>query len=91
MKVTDYLGREDIARFSAKSDLQAWRLVLGNWLGIIASFALVGWYPHPLLRDLSGRTGVKLLTAILRGAAGITSGEKRASGYEDKKGSKHEQ
>tara|TARA_R110002110_G_scaffold184698_5_gene391570 strand:+ start:7575 stop:8477 length:903 start_codon:yes stop_codon:yes gene_type:complete len=169
MKVTDYLSREDIARFTAKSDLHAWRLVLGNWLGIIAIFALVGLYPHPLLilvavpllagrqlglavltheaghrtlfrtpwlndlvgqwlcalpvfndmpsyarghlrhhrlagtrddpdlpnyasypvsrasfrrkvlRDLSGRTGVKLLTAILRGAAGITSGEKRAS------------
>ena len=169
MKVTDYLSREDIARFTAKSDLQAWRLVLGNWLGIVAIFALVGWYPHPLLillavpllagrqlglavltheaghrtlfrtpwlndvvgqwlcalpvfndmpsyarghlrhhrlagttedpdlpnyasypvssasfrrkvlRDLSGRTGLKLLAAILRGAAGITSGEKRAS------------
>ncbi len=169
MKVTDYLSREDIARFTAKSDLQAWRLVLGNWLGIIAIFALVAWHPHPLLivlavpllagrqlglavltheaghrtlfrtpwlndvvgqwlcalpvfsdmpsyarghlrhhrlagtledpdlsnyasypvsrasfrrklwRDLSGQTGVKLLAAILRGAAGITSGEKRAS------------
>ncbi len=169
MRVADYLSPEEVAQFTARSDLQAWRLVLGNWLGIVAIFALVGMYPHPLLillavpllagrqlglavltheaghrtlfrtpwlnqvvgqwlcalpvfndmpsyarghlrhhrlagtvedpdlpnyasypvsrasfrrkvlRDLSGRTGIKLLASILRGAAGITSDEKRAS------------
>ncbi|PLW81574.1 fatty acid desaturase [Kineobactrum sediminis] len=169
MKIADYLSREDIARFTAKSDAHAWRLVLGNWLAIIAIFVVVGLYPQPLTillavpllagrqlglavltheaghrtlfrtpwlntvvgqwfcalpvfndmpsyarghlrhhqlagsrddpdlanyaaypvsrasfrrklaRDLSGRTGFKLLAAIGRGAAGITSSERRAS------------
>ena len=48
MKINEYLSKADIARFTAKSDLQAWRLVLGNWLMIVAIFAVVAAYPNPL-------------------------------------------
>ena len=48
MKISDYLSREEIARFTAKSDLHAWRLVLGNWLLIALIFAAVGTWTNPL-------------------------------------------
>jgi fatty acid desaturase len=48
MKVSDYLTREDVAYFTAKSDWQAWRLVLGNWLFIAAIFATVATWPNPV-------------------------------------------
>ena len=48
MKINEYLSKEEVARFTAKSDLQAWRLVLGNWLMIAAIFALVAAFPNPL-------------------------------------------
>jgi len=48
MKVSDYLSREDVAYFTAKSDWQAWRLVLGNWLAIAAIFAVLAVWPNPL-------------------------------------------
>ena len=48
MKISDYLSREEIARFTAKSDLHAWRLVLGNWLMIALIFAAVGTWTNPL-------------------------------------------
>lgn len=48
MKVSDYLTRDDIAYFTAKSDWQAWRLVLGNWVCIAAIFATVAAWPNPL-------------------------------------------
>lgn len=48
MKVSDYLTREDVVYFTAKSDWQAWRLVLGNWLFIAAIFATVATWPNPL-------------------------------------------
>jgi len=48
MKISDYLSREEIARFTAKSDLQAWRLVLGNWFMIALIFAAVGTWTNPL-------------------------------------------
>jgi fatty acid desaturase len=169
MKVSDYLSREEVAYFTAKSDWQAWRLVLGNWLAIAAIFSTVAVWPNPLtilcavillagrqlglsvlmhdcghrtlfrsarlndvvgqwlcalpvmndqpsyarghlehhrkagtpqdpdlgnyqaypvslasfrrkaIRDLTGQTGFKLLSYILRGATGVMSGEKRAS------------
>ena len=47
MKISDYLTREEVSRFTAKSDFHAWRLVLGNWLAIAAIFAVVGAYPNP--------------------------------------------
>ncbi|MEZ5501285.1 MAG: fatty acid desaturase family protein [Halioglobus sp.] len=169
MKVSDYLTREEVAYFTAKSDWQAWRLVLGNWLAIAAIFATAAAWPNPLtitvaivllagrqlalsvlmhdcghrtlfrtarlndvvgqwlcalpvmndqpayarghlehhrkagsredpdlrnyqdypvsrasfrrkvIRDLTGQTGFKLLSYILRGASGVVSSEKRAS------------
>ncbi|MEP4485345.1 MAG: fatty acid desaturase family protein [Halioglobus sp.] len=48
MKISDYLTKDDINRFTAKSDLHAWRLVLGNWMLIALVFALVAAYPNPL-------------------------------------------
>lgn len=48
MKVNDYLSREDIATFTAKSDWQAGRLVLGNWLCIAIILATVAAWPNPL-------------------------------------------
>src|SRR6056297_2802126 len=46
MKVSDYLSREEVAYFTAKSDWQAWRLVLGNWLAIAAILGVAGAYPN---------------------------------------------
>tara|TARA_R110000823_G_scaffold130015_8_gene257835 strand:+ start:1669 stop:2577 length:909 start_codon:yes stop_codon:yes gene_type:complete len=48
MKVSDYLSREEVAYFTAKSDWQAWRLVLGNWLAIGAILGVAGAYPNPV-------------------------------------------
>ena len=47
MKIHDYLSKDDIARFTAKSDLRAWCLVLGNWLMIAGLLALAAAYPNP--------------------------------------------
>jgi fatty acid desaturase len=47
MKVSDYLSREEVAYFTAKSDWQAWGMVLGNWLFIAAIFATVAVWPNP--------------------------------------------
>ena len=47
MKVSDYLSREDVAYFTTRSDWQAWRLVVGNWLFIAAIFAAVAAWPNP--------------------------------------------
>ena len=48
MKTSDYLTKDDIARFTARSDLLAWCLVLGNWAMIAGIFALVAAYTNPL-------------------------------------------
>lgn len=48
MKVSDYLSREEVAYFTAKSDWQAWRLVISNWAVIAAIFATVAAFPNPL-------------------------------------------
>ena len=47
MKTSDYLTKDDIARFTARSDLLAWWLVLGNWAMIAGIFALVAAYTNP--------------------------------------------
>ena len=49
MKISDYLSKEDVARFTAKSDFQAWRLVILNWAGIALIFWLMASYPNPLV------------------------------------------
>ena len=48
MKINDYLTRDEVAQFTAKSDLHAGRLVLGNWLAIAAIFAIVAAYTNAL-------------------------------------------
>jgi fatty acid desaturase len=48
MKINDYLSREEVVYFTAKSDFHAWRLVLGNWLAIALIFALAAAWPNPL-------------------------------------------
>ena len=53
MKVSDYLSREDVAYFTTRSDWQAWRLVVGNWLLIAAIFAAVAAWPNPANRLLA--------------------------------------
>jgi len=49
MKVGDYLTREEVAYFTARSDLRAWGVVLGNWLFIAAIFATAAAWPNPLV------------------------------------------
>jgi fatty acid desaturase len=49
MKVGDFLTREEVAYFSAKSDWQAWRMVLGNWFFIGVIFATAAAWPNPLI------------------------------------------
>ena len=48
MQISDYLDRAEVARFTARSDVHGWRLVLGNWLAIAAIFAVAGTYPNPV-------------------------------------------
>jgi fatty acid desaturase len=48
MKISDYLSREEVAYFTAKSDFHAWRLILGNWLAIGLIFAVAAAWPNPL-------------------------------------------
>ena len=48
MKINDYLTRDEVALFTAKSDLHAWRLVVGNWLAIAVIFAIVATYTNPV-------------------------------------------
>lgn len=46
MKISDYLDRDEVARFTAKSDFHAWRLVLANWLAIALILGVVGAFPN---------------------------------------------
>lgn len=48
MKIDEYLTREDIARFTRKSDWRALCLVIGNWLLIAAIFAVVIIWTNPV-------------------------------------------
>ncbi len=48
MKINDYLSRGEIVHFTDKSDFLGWRLLIYNWLAIIAIFALVATYTNPL-------------------------------------------
>ena len=48
MKINNYLSRQEVAYFTAKSDVHAWRLVLGNWLAIALIFAVAATWPNPL-------------------------------------------
>jgi len=46
MKVSDFLSKDDVAYFTSKSDVHAWRLVLGNWAAIALIFAVMGAFPN---------------------------------------------
>jgi fatty acid desaturase len=72
VKISEYLDREEIAAFTAKSDAQAWRLVIANWLAIAAIFAVVGRYPNPLtiLLAIPLLAGRQLGLAVLTHEAG---------------------
>lgn len=48
MKIDEYLTREEVARFTAKSDLRAASLILGNWLAIGLIFAVVATWTNPV-------------------------------------------
>jgi fatty acid desaturase len=47
LKISDWLSREEVAEYTTKSDLQAWRLVLANWAAIALVFSIVGQWPNP--------------------------------------------
>lgn len=46
MKIGDYLGKDELAHFTRKSDAIGWSLVIGNWVAIAIIFAVVGLYPN---------------------------------------------
>ena len=46
MKIKEYLSKDEIAQFTAKSDFHGWRLLLNNWLAIVAIFVVVAHYPN---------------------------------------------
>jgi len=48
MKIKDYLSKGEIVHFTDKSDFHAWRLLLNNWLAIVAIFILVANFTNPL-------------------------------------------
>lgn len=48
MKATDYLSREELARFTERSDLQGLKLLTLNWLMILAIFWAVAQWTNPL-------------------------------------------
>ncbi len=48
MKIKEHLSKGEIAHFTAKSDFHGWRLLITNWLAIVAIFALVAAYSNPL-------------------------------------------
>ena len=72
MKINDYLSREELARFTAKSDLHAWRLVLGNWCLIAVIFAAVGTWTNPLT--------ILLAIILLGGDRRFAPGQLRSTG-----------
>ena len=48
MKISDYLEKDEVRYFTAKSDAQAWFTVAVTWLGILAVFAMVTVWTNPL-------------------------------------------
>ena len=46
MKIKEYLSKDEIAQFTAKSDFHGWRLLLNNWLAIVAIFVIVAHYTN---------------------------------------------
>ena len=48
MRIKDYLSKGEIVYFTDKSDFHGWRLLINNWLAIVAIFAVVASYTNPL-------------------------------------------
>ncbi|RLQ23272.1 fatty acid desaturase [Seongchinamella sediminis] len=48
MKASDYLSKDEIQQFTARSDLMGWWLVASNWLLITAVFAVVITWTNPV-------------------------------------------
>ena len=80
MKISDYLSREEVALYTAKSDFHGWRLIVGNWLAILAIFAVVALYTNPLtiLLALALLGGRQLGLSVLMHECGHRSLFKRA-------------
>ena len=47
-RLNDAFSRDEIRRFSEKSDLAGWWAVGFTWALIAGTFALMAWFPHPL-------------------------------------------
>src|SRR6218665_4093481 len=48
LRPSDILSREEIARFTARSDLAGWSALAFTWSVIALCFAALIWFPHPL-------------------------------------------
>ena len=48
MKISEHLSKEDVARFTRKSDFHGARLLMANWLAVAAIFAVVNAYTNPI-------------------------------------------
>lgn len=48
MKISEHLSKDDIARFTRKSDFHGARLLVANWLAIAVIFAVVNAYTNPI-------------------------------------------
>ncbi len=76
MKISDYLDRDEVACFTAKSDVHAWRLLPGNWLAIALIFYVVTTWTNPITILLA----IVFLACILR-QQGSLEGERVFAGY----------
>ena len=72
MKPTDFLSKNDIQRFTERSDLAGAWMVLSNWLIIAAAFTTVALWTNPitLLFAILLLGGRQLGLAILMHEAG---------------------
>jgi fatty acid desaturase len=48
LRPSDVLSREEIARFTARSDLAGWSALAFTWGVIALCFAALAWFPNPL-------------------------------------------
>jgi len=47
-EMKDYITREEIQNFTKKNDLQAYRVIIFNWLAIFGSFAFIYYWTNTL-------------------------------------------
>ncbi len=79
MKIKDYLSPGEVQHFTQKSDFQGWRLLINNWLAIVAIFTVVAMYTNPftILTALILLGGRQLGLAVLMHECGHRSLFKR--------------